>query len=569
MDSAAPTDDVDGEKRRRVKDFELQPIAIRSPINRVPNEILREIFSNFPSFETCALEYSINVSQVCRLWRALALEMKDLWTEIAVGSQMGNSARHVELALERSVPRPITVHIASSWTGGHRTPVLRALRELPRVRVLCIGDGEGLAHGDLLDSVAQALRTCHTPRLEELRLYNIADDLFQDRLFAGQVSQKLRVLTVVACSLPPIVVRAPLTHLDVTLMDVGDLLEILRCLPSLEHLSFTPTLDLESSPAEFISRPVASLPRLRDISVTGFVKSITQFVQFLEFAVDVDLDLQLLCEDPSESPHYYSQFSWICNGRLSNVIALGLYYQDLYISSRDEEDLTLKAHNPVLPLGEGPRLPQEISLSFIEGHRFSDDTGIITPLLSFLPAVHSIRTLATNSIPYRFLREWESMSSRLPEVASIIVLGPAAHGLAMALNAHEGLFPHLTVLSIENVAFADLVDERPRTLADIQRSFRDWESESDSGRMGKPESEAVPELEIPSEMEKGVSFFEHLLKGLRTREAAGLPIGRVSIRGCDVTADMVAQVRTVLGADCVEWDGQEDMGPRPRMWVDI
>ncbi|KAI0058888.1 hypothetical protein BV25DRAFT_1918996 [Artomyces pyxidatus] len=221
--------------------------------------------------------------------------------------------------------------------------------------------------------------------------------------------------------------------------------------------------------------------------------------------------------------------------------------------------------NPLPPPGKDPRLPQIITVSFVEGNLLSEDTGLVTPLLSFLPAVRSIRTLTADSLPLRFLREWESLSERLPDVVSINVSGVSAHGLAMALNADGALFSHLATLSVENVSFTGSVDVQLRTLADIRRLSGLWDSAPASDAEEESEMETTSEEKMASPWVASVSLFEVLLKGLRARDAASLPVDKISIRKCDVTAGMVAQLRALLGADCVESDGKEDVGPRPQM----
>ncbi|KAI0058889.1 hypothetical protein BV25DRAFT_1829640 [Artomyces pyxidatus] len=552
--------DARGERRKHIRRSQPRSPVAFSAFHRVPNEIIREIFSCIPSFGVCALEILINASQVCRLWRALALDMKGIWTDITLSSTDGNSTCQVELALERSIPRPITLRITdlSSRKAGYRKLVLRAIHELSRMGGLHIDHMGNWDSVDLwlVEDIAQVLRTYQAPLLEELRLfYGNASELLKDgNLFAGHIPTKLRVLEVATHVLHPIILRAPLTRLRLRNIQDDGLLDILRALPSLEHLDiFTEYMVNDDVP---FSCPSVDLPKLRDVTFGGYFTTVTRFMRFLDFPTNADIHLEFYCR--RSNPHSsFNELSWTCDGRLASVIASGLYFQNLSIVSPDLRhevvDYAVTVLNPVYPSRGGPHLPREISLSFLHGDQFSDQVGLVTPrLLSFLPAVRSLRTLTVNSGNLRFLAEWESLSERLHGVVSITVSGVAAQGLAMGLCQGGRFFPHLTTLSIENVKFAYLVDKRPLTSRDRYFTPSDDESEEE------------PTSDTP--LEERTSLIEVLLNGLRARDVAGLPIGRVSVRQSNVTVTMVAQLRAVLGADCVEWDGREDAGPKPLAW---
>ncbi|KAI0058887.1 hypothetical protein BV25DRAFT_1993993 [Artomyces pyxidatus] len=301
-------DDTRGEGRQHMERSALYFPATCPAIYRVPNEILRKIFSHITNFGPCGLEDLINASHVCHLWRVLALQTKELWTDITLSFAGGSVARQAQeagLALERSKPLPITVHISNPPSapelGNYRELVLRALRELPRVRVLCISSFETTEPDEFFDSITQILQTHPAPLLEELRFDHIPDDISSGNLFAGQVPPKL--------------------HLIYT--DMDDILNILRGLPSLEHLGLTP--EPAMAEIESLSFPAVHLPNLRNVAITGYCGLITRFMRYLDFAVDVDIHFQLLCERVIDFS-YLSELSWICDGRFSKIFAAGLYY---------------------------------------------------------------------------------------------------------------------------------------------------------------------------------------------------------------------------------------------------
>jgi hypothetical protein len=61
------------------------------------DELLRQIFEQLDS---CDMNQTVNVSQVCSRWRFVALGQRNLWNRIAIKTPRDGS--RVPLALERS-----------------------------------------------------------------------------------------------------------------------------------------------------------------------------------------------------------------------------------------------------------------------------------------------------------------------------------------------------------------------------------------------------------------------------------------------------------------------------------
>ncbi|KAL0578712.1 hypothetical protein V5O48_003268 [Marasmius crinis-equi] len=102
------------------------------PISVLPNEILLEIFTRGIEIETQGFpihpvlihsptRFAMNVSSVCRSWRALAVSTPSLWTTVVVTSK-----QRAQLFLERSLDLPISLHIYSTFLDAHEVVTIIA-----------------------------------------------------------------------------------------------------------------------------------------------------------------------------------------------------------------------------------------------------------------------------------------------------------------------------------------------------------------------------------------------------------------------------------------------------------
>ncbi|KAL0958467.1 hypothetical protein HGRIS_000606 [Hohenbuehelia grisea] len=97
-DSQCAINEMD-EERVRLEDRVFQTKAYLSPIRRLPNELLRQIFLfNFDDYPCCAWV----LAAVCTMWRKLALSMPTLWSKIRLLTTQHSSADTIRLWLERS-----------------------------------------------------------------------------------------------------------------------------------------------------------------------------------------------------------------------------------------------------------------------------------------------------------------------------------------------------------------------------------------------------------------------------------------------------------------------------------
>lgn len=67
-------------ERLAMEDQVFRTMAYLSPIRRLPNELLREIFlCHFEEYPVCAW----GLAAVCTMWRRLALSMPRIWSKVS------------------------------------------------------------------------------------------------------------------------------------------------------------------------------------------------------------------------------------------------------------------------------------------------------------------------------------------------------------------------------------------------------------------------------------------------------------------------------------------------------
>ncbi|KAI1796059.1 hypothetical protein LXA43DRAFT_1160470 [Ganoderma leucocontextum] len=105
--------------------------AYVSPMKRLPNELLRHIFTF--NFDDCAWSAWV-LSAVCSLWRRLVLNMPRLWSKIRLVTTQASSAETIRLWLERSgrtVPLDIEIVLRSPSVHSGLVDSLSRRRYLP------------------------------------------------------------------------------------------------------------------------------------------------------------------------------------------------------------------------------------------------------------------------------------------------------------------------------------------------------------------------------------------------------------------------------------------------------
>ena len=118
--------------RRTIDDFHIErtkvqreialALAYISPIRRLPQELLREVFLiNFEHDARCGW----GISGVCTLWRRIALSMPRLWSRIRLETTQNDSADTIRLWLERSgMVCPLDIEITLQVAPPPTSPAL-------------------------------------------------------------------------------------------------------------------------------------------------------------------------------------------------------------------------------------------------------------------------------------------------------------------------------------------------------------------------------------------------------------------------------------------------------------
>ncbi|KAF9500047.1 hypothetical protein BDN71DRAFT_1262583 [Pleurotus eryngii] len=108
-----------------------------APVFRLPAETFRLIFAHFAATDKDMWEGCIQVplSQVCRSWRTIALDMPIVWYSILARLPRDKSLNRVAAYFGRSQSSRITLNISGDWeqaTVTPQSPILQHLRRLIR-----------------------------------------------------------------------------------------------------------------------------------------------------------------------------------------------------------------------------------------------------------------------------------------------------------------------------------------------------------------------------------------------------------------------------------------------------
>ncbi|EMD32058.1 hypothetical protein CERSUDRAFT_99756 [Gelatoporia subvermispora B] len=225
------------------------------PINRLPPEILSDIFLRVPGiqkrpfrsqspFIECA--EALPLTHVCSYWREVAINMPYLWAHIRAPSL-------IDFSLTRS--RGVPLHVI--WCRENATRVESLLSSGVAVQELCCYDGSMTP--DRIDYPARFLKTLH---MEDCLPAGDEDvSLFRDQ------TPSLRQVVIIRCAHFPTNSFADLTYLCIEQcaapIRLSRILSLFSASPSLEKLTLWEVdLQDDSGPTH-----VVSLPMLRYIDL--------------------------------------------------------------------------------------------------------------------------------------------------------------------------------------------------------------------------------------------------------------------------------------------------------------
>lgn len=154
--------------------MELECNSQVAPVFRLPAETFRHIFGYFAAIDKDIWERCIQVSltQVCRLWRTIALDMPILWNYILVRLPRDEPLDRVAAYFARSQPSRITLNIFDDWEQATFTPQGPILQQLLRLirnyhsQLECV---TLVLHGDIQEFI-RALSHCQFTSMTSLSL---------------------------------------------------------------------------------------------------------------------------------------------------------------------------------------------------------------------------------------------------------------------------------------------------------------------------------------------------------------------------------------------------------------
>lgn len=257
-----------------------------SPILRLPPELTVQIFLDATDIgklqDRCKLPERLVISQVCRYWRAIALDCAALWSSIHL--QYGNPC--VSKLLARTKQHPLSLvtckkfrkynHILSPERST--MPILKRLlaTEMWRIRDLDI-----TTHNTITTvGKPSQLRSLTVRERENLQPFV--------KMIEGGETSELRKLwihshsfnweTMVHRNLTLLFIRMYSRHPD--LEDTLKIIPALRSMPLLQALKLKFCLSCDLTPSE--SRDLISLPHLHTIDLASMVEGCVNLLSYLD-----------------------------------------------------------------------------------------------------------------------------------------------------------------------------------------------------------------------------------------------------------------------------------------------
>ncbi|KAI0263918.1 hypothetical protein BC834DRAFT_281630 [Gloeopeniophorella convolvens] len=488
--------------------FPMQQLHELSPASRLPAEILHEIFFYVGQFRQSPPICKV-IHRVCRRWRHVAYDVKYLWTDVPLDSQIWT-----QLALNFSCQEPISIvlhaPIRSSSENSRAPPGLEsALPHLPRVREIVLKKLY-LSRVDLGFLVYAGL-----PLLERLCLQSCKYWFeLPEGLFTADGAPRLVHLTLhrLCCTAP---IRFKLLRPTLQSLELYHCRDVFVNTPGHISLNLERLHIVHSCPDEnttLLTRIHILKSRhlyIQDTSVK--ISKLMRHLTFDERKTEVNLDCEIYHQNDIRPLllHLRQRIQWLTTlGTLDPIVPRApcvLYISDPVTSVSQSPGLMLSAIHEVTA-------PWKVSMFF--EHRF---------LPSYISRIAStmlnMEVLDVDSSLFGSYVNWISIFLHMPLLAAIHARGEAAHGLVKffihlwPMVVGEKLAPRLVELSLYNVKFP---------------------------------------LAHDGEEEGSVSF-SGLTLALDNLRSATHRI-RVSFKNCTVNQDMVGRLRCQLGDAAVEWD---------------
>ncbi|KAI0275173.1 hypothetical protein BC834DRAFT_35425 [Gloeopeniophorella convolvens] len=516
-----------------------------SPISTLPVEALESIFFHVrtiqdrggrpeylpPRSDGC-LSWTA-LSQVSRHWRWIAHGYSELWERIPL-----TSATWTEVALEHSKPRSIIVQWQKEFEADRRGPSPRALRlalrELHRIRVLSLEDPgrELIKESDgpfaMMLEVIRALYAQRAPLLQTLRLIGprgFAEVYNLPRFFGGEWPSGLRTLYLEEGFVGlPLRLNSDLSSLSLEKCNllwksVEEMLDTLEALPNLEVLSIAKVALHGNSQPQELARPPTALHKLRSFSIFGSARSIALIMNYLSLPDGAAVRIRVSYYSGNDEE--MGMLAASLNHLHSSRINARATFRHLAVIRHDAESGYDRWAATGAITFAGEPLPDVLEVIPPYGY-----PGFAPQLLSLLPMLASVDALEVSSRCILHLSVWLSPPGVLDTIPCVILVGPAAHDILVALTDMDTLlerwsrFPKTTDLCVRSLGV-------------------------DAGH---------------------VELLRHLLGH---GASSGRPL-RISLEKCTVTEGLVEMLRRGYGTEMVAWDEiteADEIPPSRERWT--
>lgn len=257
-----------------------------TPINRVPPEVLLQIFSWATLIDKPMSRYLgwiQTITHVCQLWRHIALESATLWTTIR--TNMGTN--WAEEMLRRSRSATVEIHHGSSSELPEDNFLVRYLQSRDTMQNVRVIDLRG--QSQLLEHLSAPAPSLETLKIIYYEPYSVrSDDPFAlpSNIFASH-APKLQEIYLSHCSIPW---DSPIFHHNLILLTIHSQISettpyvsqfegLLKRTPLLEELTITHAIPSASSSRLRSVDPVVELLRLKVLSLCGDIPDMLQVLE--------------------------------------------------------------------------------------------------------------------------------------------------------------------------------------------------------------------------------------------------------------------------------------------------
>ena len=260
-----------------------------SPISKLPTEILCQIFYFFQESRHFVLNW-IQVTYVCRQWRAVALNSPNLWTNLPLGYGHWTS-----VMLERSKRTSLTIKVDFSNRASNTINHLEsAFHHVDRFKVLSLEHADPSLLRDLVLKLPKS-----APRLNSLVIsvyHSQFSETFPERDFASTCdlpeamlceTENLHYVELKGCNPSwDSHLLSSLLHLKIEWVSKAarpttkQFLEMLKRMPNLESLELRDAIPIESSHSV---QEIIHLCRLHSLSLSSLSTEISNILRHITF----------------------------------------------------------------------------------------------------------------------------------------------------------------------------------------------------------------------------------------------------------------------------------------------